>query len=647
MFKLLKRFGGSYRANLVLGPLCKLIEVVFDLFTPIIVAYMIDAGVGTRSVQPVLAGGGILLAMAAVAILFALACQKMASRASQGMGTSIRHSLYEHINALSHADLDRFGTPSLTTRITNDVNQVQLAIALGIRQLMRWPFLAVGSLVAALAIDVRLGLIFVVSMAVVGGLFWFVMKACIPYYRSMQAKLDRIALIVREGLSGVRVVRAFVREGHERRRLADAAQDQAATAIAVGRLSSVLNPVTFLVMYLAVCAILWAGGIQVNIGELTQGQVVAFVSYMTQALLSIVYVANLVVVFTKASASAARVNEVLACQPSVTDEGAEPVEMPAGLTGAAEQAGAGLPDTAEQVRPAEQAGASKRIPTLALRNVSFAYPGAAADAVHDATLALMPGQTLGVIGGTGSGKSTLVSLIPRLYDATEGAVEVLGRDVRAWQIKQLRQVVGMVPQQAMLVSGTIRSNLIWRDAGATDDDLWRALELAQAAEFVRALADGLDAPVEAGGKNFSGGQRQRLTIARALVGAPKLLILDDSASALDYKTDAALRVALASYGRDAAASGELPPAVVVVSQRVASVRAADLICVMRRGNVVGLGTHDELVRTCAIYQEICASQGVEDETASPGMRQFPPAQLSHETVSPGTTVSRHEEVRHG
>ena len=644
MFKLLKRFGGSYRANLVLGPLCKLIEVVFDLFTPIIVAYMIDAGVGTRSVQPVLTGGGILLAMAAVAILFALACQKMASRASQGMGTSIRHSLYEHINALSHADLDRFGTPSLTTRITNDVNQVQLAIALGIRQLMRWPFLAVGSLVAALAIDVRLGLIFVVSMAVVGGLFWFVMKACIPYYRSMQAKLDRIALIVREGLSGVRVVRAFVREGHERRRLADAAQDQAATAIAVGRLSSVLNPVTFLVMYLAVCAILWSGGIQVNIGELTQGQVVAFVSYMTQALLSIVYVANLVVVFTKASASAARVNEVLACQPSVTDEGAEPVELwgSAWLPGVTERAdGADLPDAAEQ------AGASKRVPTLALRNVSFAYPGAAADAVHDATLALMPGQTLGVIGGTGSGKSTLVSLIPRLYDATEGAVEVLGRDVRAWQLKQLRQVVGMVPQQAMLVSGTIRSNLIWRDAKATDDDLWRALELAQASEFVRTLADGLDAPVEAGGKNFSGGQRQRLTIARALVGAPKLLILDDSASALDYKTDAALRVALASYGRDAAASGELPPAVVVVSQRVASVRAADLICVMRRGNVVGLGTHDELVRTCAIYQEICASQGVEDETVSPGMRQFPPAQLSHETVSPGTTVSRHEEVRHG
>ena len=633
MFQLFRRFAGPYLFQIVVGPACKLIEVLFDLLTPLVIARMIDAAVAARDVDALLRYGVLLAGMAVVGICFTLVCQKMAALASQGMGTAIRGALFEHVNELSYAELDRFGTPSLITRITNDVNQVQLAIALGIRQLMRWPFLAVGSLVAALAIDVRLGLIFVVSMAVVGGLFWFVMKACIPYYRSMQAKLDRIALIVREGLSGVRVVRAFVREGHERRRLADAAQDQAATAIAVGRLSSVLNPVTFLVMYLAVCAILWAGGIQVNIGELTQGQVVAFVSYMTQALLSIVYVANLVVVFTKASASAARVNEVLACQPSVTDEGAEPVELlsSAGLPGVAERAdGAGLPDTAEQVRPAEQAGASKLTPTLALRNVSFAYPGAAADAVHDATLTLMPGQTLGVIGGTGSGKSTLVSLIPRLYDATEGAVEVLGRDVRAWQIKQLRQVVGMVPQQAMLVSGTIRSNLIWRDAGATDDDLWRALELAQAAEFVRALADGLDAPVEAGGKNFSGGQRQRLTIARALVGAPKLLILDDSASALDYKTDAALRVALASYGRDAAASGELPPAVVVVSQRVASVRAADLICVMRRGNVVGLGTHDELVRTCAVYQEICASQGVEDET-----------------VSPGTTVSRHEEVRHG
>lgn len=661
MFKLLKRFGGSYRLNLVVGPLCKLIEVVFDLFTPIIVAYMIDTGVGTRNVQPVLLGGGILLVMAVVAILFALVCQKMASRASQGMGTSIRHSLYEHINALSHADLDRFGTPSLITRITNDVNQVQLAVALGIRQLMRWPFLAVGSLVAALAIDVQLGLIFVVSMAIVGGLFWFVMKACIPYYRSMQAKLDRIALIVREGLSGARVVRAFVREDHERRRLADAAQDQADTAIAVGRLSSVLNPVTFLVMYLAVCAILWSGGIQVNIGGLTQGQVVAFVNYMTQALLSIVYVANLVVVFTKASASAARVNEVFACAPSVTDEGAEPVELPAP---AGAQTASGVPaGTAErpastapvdgqgkQFASTSTAGAAERpaqTPALVLRDVCFAYPGAAADAVHEATITLLPGQTLGVIGGTGSGKSTLVSLIPRLYDVTAGAVEVLGRDVRRWPLKQLRQVVGMVPQQAMLVSGTIRSNLTWRNAGASDDELWRALELAQAADFVHKLADGLDAPVEAGGKNFSGGQRQRLTIARALVGDPKVLILDDSASALDYKTDAALRTALASLGHEAAEAGELAPAVVVVSQRVASVRGADLICVMRRGHVVGLGTHDELVRNCDIYQEICASQGIEDGTMAPGPSVPRGRGETNESGAAAPNPRDGKEVRHG
>ncbi len=675
MFKLLKRFGRSYRLNLVLGPLCKLIEVVFDLFTPIIVAYMIDTGVGTRNVRPVLVGGGVLLAMAVVAILFALVCQKMASRASQGMGTSIRHSLYEHINELSHADLDRFGTPSLITRITNDVNQVQLAVALGIRQLMRWPFLAVGSLVAALAIDVQLGLIFVVSMVIVGGLFWFVMKACIPYYRSMQAKLDRIALIVREGLSGARVVRAFVREDHERRRLADAAQDQADTAIAVGRLSSVLNPVTFLVMYLAVCAILWAGGIQVNIGGLTQGQVVAFVNYMTQALLSIVYVANLVVVFTKASASAARVNEVFACAPSVTDEGAEPVELPApsgartvvgAMAAAAEhpasvapvddrgQHSASTPTAAsiEQVAstPAAAPEHPAPIPALALRNACFTYPGAAADAVREATITHLPGQTLGIIGGTGSGKSTLVSLIPRLYDVTAGAVEVFGRDVRRWPLKQLRQVVGMVPQQALLVSGTIRSNLMWRSASASDEELWRALELAQAADFVHKLSDGLDAPVEAGGKNFSGGQRQRLTIARALVGDPKVLILDDSASALDYKTDAALRLALASLDREATEAGELAPAVVVVSQRVASVRGADLICVMRRGHVVGLGTHEELVHSCDIYQEICASQGVEDGAAAADSSASPRPRETNGTNEPHAAVPHprdSKEVCHG
>ncbi len=580
MTKLFKRFAGAYRRDFIVGPAFKLLEVVFDLITPLVIARMIDEGVSTHDVGAVVRYGIALLVMALVGILFTLVCQKMAALASQGMGTDIRRELYRAINRLSYAELDRFGTPSLITRITNDVNQIQLAIALGVRQLIRWPFLAVGSMVAALAIDLKLGVVFLISTPLIGLVFWVVMAKCVPYFKQMQQKLDRIALITREGLTGARVVRAFVREDHERERFRVAAHDQAATAIAVGKLSSVLNPVTFLVMNLGVCAILWLGGIQVNVGDLTQGEVMAFVNYMTQTLLSIVYVANLVVVFTRASASASRVNEVLECEPAVSDEGNAPVQLP---------------------------GLATDTPALRMTHASYTFPGAAARAVKDVTITLMPGQTLGIIGGTGSGKSTLVSLIPRLYDATEGTVEVMGADVRTWPLKQLRQVVGIVPQKAALVSGTIRSNLLWRDASASDDDLWRALACAQADGVVRALPQGLDSPVEAGGKNFSGGQRQRLTIARALVGDPAMLILDDSASALDFKTDAALRRAIHERSRAAQERGA-SLTTVIVSQRVSSVRDADLICVMRHGEVVDLGTHDELLATCSIYQEICLSQ---------------------------------------
>ena len=414
MIELLRRFGGKFRRYMVIGPACKLIEVIFDLLTPLVIAQMIDKGIGAHDVNAVVHYGMLLGAMAVIGISFTLVCQKMAALTSQGMGTDIRGALYQHINKLSYAELDRFGTPSLITRITNDVNQVQLAVALGVRMLIRWPFLAVGSMCAALAIDLKLGIIFLICTPAIGLVFWFVMARCIPYYKQLQAKLDRIALICREGLSGARVVRAFVREDYERERFAQAADDQANTAIAVGKLSSILNPVTFLVMNLGVCAILWVGGIQVNVGELTQGQVMAFVNYMTQTLTSIVYVANLVVVFTKASASASRINEVLNC-----------------------------------------------------------------------------------------GKSTLVSLIPRLYDASTGSVSVMGADVRTWPLDQLRRVVATVPQRASLVSGTIRSNLTWRDETATDEELWAALDMAQASEFVRNKPQGLDAPVEAGGKNFS------------------------------------------------------------------------------------------------------------------------------------------------
>lgn len=586
MIELLGRFGGKFRRYMVIGPACKLIEVIFDLLTPLVIAQMIDKGIGAHDVNAVIHYGMVLGAMAVIGISFTLVCQKMAALTSQGMGTDIRGALYEHINKLSYAELDRFGTPSLITRITNDVNQVQLAVALGVRMLIRWPFLAVGSMCAALAIDLKLGMIFLICTPAIGLVFWFVMARCIPYYKQLQAKLDRIALICREGLSGARVVRAFVREDHERERFAQAADDQANTAIAVGKLSSILNPVTFLVMNLGVCAILWVGGIQVNVGELTQGQVMAFVNYMTQTLTSIVYVANLVVVFTKASASASRINEVLNCEPSITDENNEPVALP--------QA------------PATDVDAP--VSALSFSHASFSFGAGAANAVNDVTLELPLGKTLGIIGGTGSGKSTLVSLIPRLYDASTGSVSVMGSDVRAWPLDQLRHAVATVPQRASLVSGTIRSNLTWRDESATDEGLWAALDMAQASEFVRNKPQGLDAPVEADGKNFSGGQRQRLTIARALVGSPQVLIMDDSASALDFKTDAALRHAIHERSVCGAAEGGLPLTTVIVSQRVSTVRDADMICVLDHGSVAGLGTHDELYASCQLYREICQSQ---------------------------------------
>lgn len=583
MIELLRRFGGKFRRYMVIGPACKLIEVIFDLLTPLVIAQMIDKGIGAHDVSAVVHYGMVLGAMAVIGISFTLVCQKMAALTSQGMGTDIRGALYEHINKLSYAELDRFGTPPLITRITNDVNQVQLAVALGVRMLIRWPFLAVGSMCAALAIDLKLGIIFLICTPAIGLVFWFVMVRCIPYYKQLQAKLDRIALICREGLSGARVVRAFVREDHERERFAQAADDQAHTAIAVGKLSSVLNPVTFLVMNLGVCAILWVGGIQVNVGELTQGQVMAFVNYMTQTLTSIVYVANLVVVFTKASASASRINEVLNCVPSITDEDNEPVALP-------------------------EPGNVAPVPALSLSHAGFSFGAGAANAVNDVTLELPLGKTLGIIGGTGSGKSTLVSLIPRLYDASTGRVSVMGADVRAWPLDQLRHAVATVPQRASLVSGTIRSNLTWRDEAATDEELWAALDMAQASEFVHKKSQGLDAPVEAGGKNFSGGQRQRLTIARALVGSPQILIMDDSASALDFKTDAALRRAIRERSVRGAAEGGLPLTTVIVSQRVSTVRDADMICVLDHGSVAGLGTHDELYTSCQLYREICQSQ---------------------------------------
>ena len=575
MIELLRRFGGKFRRYMVIGPACKLIEVIFDLLTPLVIAQMIDKGIGAHDVNAVIHYGMVLGAMAVIGISFTLVCQKMAALTSQGMGTDIRGALYEHINKLSYAELDRFGTPSLITRITNDVNQVQLAVALGVRMLIRWPFLAVGSMCAALVIDLKLGMIFLICTPAIGLVFWFVMARCIPYYKQLQAKLDRIALICREGLSGARVVRAFVREDHERERFAQAADDQANTAIAVGKLSSILNPVTFLVMNLGVCAILWVGGIQVNVGELTQGQVMAFVNYMTQTLTSIVYVANLVVVFTKASASASRINEVLNCEPSITDGGNQPVAL---------------------LKPGNVAP----VPALSLSHASFSFGAGAANAVNDVTLELPLGKTLGIIGGTGSGKSTLVSLIPRLYDVDLGAVKVGGVDVRDYDIETLRDEVAMVLQKNVLFSGTIKENLRWGNENASDEELQRVCRLAQADEFIQQMPDKYDTHIEQGGTNVSGGQKQRLCIARALLKKPKILILDDSTSAVDTKTDALIRRAFAE---------EIPNTTkIIIAQRVSSVQDADQIVILDGGAVQAVGTHDELLATNTIYQEIYNQQ---------------------------------------
>ncbi|MCI2086145.1 MAG: ABC transporter ATP-binding protein/permease [Olsenella sp.] len=575
MGEILRRFVfPKYRGKIVFGTLCKTVEVIFDLITPVIVASMIDMGVTSRDQGYVIRMCVVLIVLALVGFCFTLVCQKMAAVVSQSSGTDIRHDLYAKVNQLAPADLDRIGTPSLVTRITNDVNQVQVTVALGIRQIIRWPILAIGSMVCAMLIDAQLGLVFLVCTPVIAVVFWLVMSRSVPLFGELQSRLDEVSLVTRENLSGVRVVRAFRQEGREDERFHKAADDQTQTAITIGKLSSLLNPATLLVMDLGIVAILWMGGARIDAGNLTQGEVIAFVNYMTQMLVSIVYVANLVITINRGTASARRIMEVLDCEPQISDEGTTQVELaPGTLTSGV---------------------------ALALDHVCFTYDGAPRPAVDNVTLRLGAGGSLGIIGGTGSGKSSLVNLIPRLYDATAGEVRVFGHDVREYPFTQLRELVSTVPQQASLVSGTIRSNLCWRDSNATDEELWRALELAQAADFVQGKDQGLDAVVEAGGKNFSGGQRQRLTIARALVGHPRIVVLDDSASALDFRTDASLRQSLRSLRSELTC--------VIVSQRVSAVMSCDQILVLDHGRMAGLGSHTELMRSCPIYREICLSQ---------------------------------------
>ena len=565
MFQLTRYLKG-FKRELIIGPTFKLTEAIFELIVPLVVAKIINVGIASRNIGYVLGHGAIVVLLGLTGLGCALVCQYLASRASQGFGTVVRNELFAHINSFSHAEIDRFGAPSLITRLTNDINQLQVAVAMLIRLVVRAPFLVVGSAIMALCIDFRTGLIFLIAAPLVALTLYLVTSRSVPFYKTIQRYLDRISLITRENLAGVRVIRAFSKQQTEQERFAHASDDLKNASIRVGRISALLSPLTFTIINLSIVAIVWFGGGQVDAGVLTRGEVYALINYMTQNLLALIVVSNLVVIFTKAAASGARVQEVFDTLPSVTDEGNS------------------------EVVPVKGA------PRLEFRDVSFAYNGSDERSLSHLTLSVAPGETIGVIGGTGAGKSTLVNLIPRFYDVTEGELLLDGVNLRDYPFAQLRGQIGIVPQQALLFSGTLRRNLQWRDEDATDEEIFHALGIAQAKEFVGRLPDGLDTRILQGGKNLSGGQKQRLTIARALVGNPRVLILDDSASALDFATDAALRRAIRQE--------TVGTTVFLVSQRVNTVKGADRIVVLDDGKVAGIGSHEQLFKNCPEYHEI-------------------------------------------
>ena len=567
----------NYKAHLIWGPFFKLLEAIFELVVPLVMAQVIDEGINQNAgVGYILSRGALILALGIIGLCCALICQYVASKCSQGYGTLLRNDLFSHVNKLSYKELDKFGAATLVNRLTADVNQLQNMVAMMIRLFIRAPFLVIGAAVMAMIINLKLALVFLAAAPLIAFVLYMIMSRTVPHYKTVQKKLDTVTGITRENLAGVRVVRAFANQGYERARFRTAAEDLTRTSNTVGAISALLNPLTFAIINVAILAILWFGGGIVDSGEMTQGEIIAFVNYMTQISLALVVVANMVILITKSSASASRVLEVLETEPSVTDEGNEEV----------------IPDD--------------NAPAVSFDNVYFGYVEGAY-ALDGLSVDINKGETVGVIGGTGSGKSTLVNLLGRFYDVSEGSVKLFGTDVRKYPLEQLRTTIAYGPQKAVLASGTIRSNMQWAKKDATDEEIWRALEIAQAADFVRAKKKGLDEVVERDGRNFSGGQRQRLTIARALVGSPKILVFDDSSSALDFATDYALRKAIARSKGDTT--------VFWVSQRATSIKNADKIIVLDEGEVKGIGTHKELFDTCDVYREICLSQVSKEENA--------------------------------
>lgn len=559
----------GYWKECILGPIFKLLEAIFELIVPLVTAKMIDVGIANRDTGYIWKMGGAMFLLAACGLIFALICQYYASKCAYGFGTALRRALYRHVNTLSHSAVDRIGTASLITRITSDSNTVQSGLNMVIRLATRCPFLIIGAAIMAMRIDLKLSIIFLIAIPIIGVLLYSVTCWTIPRYGENQGKLDNIARHTRENLDGVRVIRAFSRQDEEIKSYRNDCDVFAKRSIAVGRVGAILNPASFFIMNMGIVAVLWFGGIRVDTGHLTQGELTAFVNYMTQIALSMVRMAELLISFNKAAASAKRISDVLAEEPEITDG-----EKPLTVQGQA--------------------------PVLAFDHVTFAYPDGGEAAIHDISFSLWAGETLGIIGGTGSGKSTIANLIPRFYDTTEGTVRIYGEDVRSYTLDSLRQIIGVVPQKASLVSGTIAENLRWGDAAADDAELEHACKIAQAWEFVSQTSRGLETKVTQGGRSLSGGQKQRLTIARALVGHPKLLILDDSMSALDYATDLELRRQLAAEMGDVTK--------IMISQRATSIQHADHILVMDDGKCVGYGTHDELLVQCPVYADIYHTQ---------------------------------------
>lgn len=565
-----------YKKESILGPLFKMLEASFELLVPLVVASMVDVGIGNRDQGYIFKMGGLLVALGLIGLACSLTAQYFAAKAATGAGTSLRSDLFAHIGSLSYREIDTLGTATLITRMTSDINQVQNGINMTLRLLLRSPFVVFGAMIMAFTVDVRSAMVFVVTIPVLCVVVFGIMLVSMPLYKGVQRQLDRVLLTTRENLMGVRVIRAFNRQESERRRFEEENGRLVTMQVFVGKISALLNPVTYVIINLAVVAVIWVGAEQVEAGVLTQGKVIALVNYMSQILVELIKMANLIILISKAVACMNRVDSVFAVEGSVKD-GRE--------NGSA--------------RPEESRSG------VEFRDVSFAYEGAKEESLKDISFQVAMGQTIGVIGGTGSGKTTLVNLIPRFYDVVKGQVLVDGRDVREYSLDALRGAMGIVPQKAVLFKGSLRDNMKWGKMDATDEEIYEALDTAQAREFVDAKGQGLDMDIDQGGKNLSGGQRQRLTIARALVRKPRVLILDDSASALDFATDARLRMAIREKTRDMT--------VFIVSQRASSIKQADTILVLDEGRLAGAGTHKELLKTCEVYREICLSQLSKEE----------------------------------